>query len=253
MRDPLRAIARHLAQVGASTSVGARWEDNPRNIAKHYLKTWFALDLISYAAITPRRRPAPFTRAAHSRPGPSLPAQYPTIRRALDRYRRGDGPAEGRPPLTPDAADQADSTRARISHVQAMGDAHGNRLWCERRTRLHIYTPLASTSTRPATTAAQPRLHRHTRAREMRGARVRGRPLVRVRVGHPGWLRRLAASDLVPASISTITFPAEQPHHRHHRHHPGWASSTTAGLQRTTKAGRARLPGISTRPRCTSR
>ncbi len=53
MRDPLRAIARHLAQVGASTSVGARWEDNPRNIAKHYLKTWFALDLISYAAITP--------------------------------------------------------------------------------------------------------------------------------------------------------------------------------------------------------
>ena len=140
MRDPLRAIARHLAQVGASTSVGARWEDNPRNIAKHYLKTWFALDLISYAAITPRRRPASVTRAAHSRPGPSLPAQYPTIRRALDRHRRGDGPAEGRPPLTPDAADQADSTRARISHVQAMGDAHGNRLRCERRTRLHIYT-----------------------------------------------------------------------------------------------------------------
>ena len=51
MRDPLRAIARHLAQVGASTSVGARWEDNPRNIAKHYLKTWFTLDLISYAAM----------------------------------------------------------------------------------------------------------------------------------------------------------------------------------------------------------
>ena len=36
-----------IYQVAASGSEAARWEDNPRRIARHYLCTWFFLDLIS--------------------------------------------------------------------------------------------------------------------------------------------------------------------------------------------------------------
>ena len=34
-------------QVPANGSEAARWEDSPRKIARHYLCTWFFLDLIS--------------------------------------------------------------------------------------------------------------------------------------------------------------------------------------------------------------
>ena len=36
-----------IYQVSSTTGLGARWEDDPRRIAKHYCSTWFFLDFIS--------------------------------------------------------------------------------------------------------------------------------------------------------------------------------------------------------------
>ena len=38
---------RLMYQVDATSTDGARWEDDPRAIARHYLCGWFGLDLLS--------------------------------------------------------------------------------------------------------------------------------------------------------------------------------------------------------------